>query len=311
MNLMSDAYLQRLTGQLADGVARLPEAFRQRHARWIRSLQNPDGGFPDREGGSDLYYTGFALRTLAVLQALDEPVCQGVARFLQTRMTGQTSVVDFFSFLLSAFLVQLGGGPDLFASAPRDWPDRVADLLETFRTPDGGYAKTPQAAAGSTYHTFLVMLTYQLLDRPFRQTDDLIRFVQTRRRQDGGYVEFAPMRRSGTNPTAAAIGILQLTQALTNDARQAVIDFLTQLPSPIEGGLRANDRIPVADLLSTFTGSWTLAQLDALDRLPADAIRDYARRLEVPTGGFRGGLWDNAADVEYTFYGIGVTALLA
>ena len=28
-------------------------------------------------------------------------------------------------------------------------------------------------------------------------------------------------------------------------------------------------------------------------------------------GGFMGGLWDDQVDVEYTFYGVGVLALLA
>ena len=45
-----------------------------------------------------------------------------------------------------------------------------------------------------------------------------------------------------------------------------MIDFLTEMRSE-EGGLRANGRIPIADLLSTFTGGWTLYQLGALDRL--------------------------------------------
>ena len=41
------------------------------------------------------------------------------------------------------------------------------------------------------------------------------------------------------------------------------------------------------------------------------AVREYAESVELPTGGFRGGLWDDAADVEYTFYGLGTLALAA
>ena len=32
--------------------------------------------------------------------------------------------------------------------------------------------------------------------------------------------------------------------------------------------------------------------------------------LEFPTGGFRGASWDEQADVEYTFYGLGTLGLL-
>src|SRR5262249_15967981 len=97
---------------------------------------------------------------------------------------------------------------------------------------------------------------------------------------------------------------------LTAEERHGLLEFLAGMPS-MEGGLRANPNIPLADLLSTFTGTWTLYQLGALDRLenPRAAL-GYSLTLEARSGGFRGGLWDDRSDVEYTFYGLGVVALL-
>src|SRR5205814_7761677 len=112
-------------------------------------------------------------------------------------------------------------------------------------------------------------------------------------------------------PTAAGVGLLQILGELDETARQGTADFLAALPSPFEGGLRANDRIPAADLLSTFTGGWTLDQLGAADRLDWAKVRSYAEECERPIGGFRGGLWDDRTDVEYTFYGLGTLALAA
>jgi geranylgeranyl transferase type-2 subunit beta len=144
-----------------------------------------------------------------------------------------------------------------------------------------------------------------------------VRFIHARRREDGGFVEIAPMRRSGTNPTAAAVGVLHLVggegvagAALPTDVRDGVVQLLAGMASP-EGGLRANSRAPLADLLSTFTGLWTLQQLGALDRVDTAAALQYVRQLELPGGGFRGGLWDAHTDVEYTFYGLGCLGLLA
>src|SRR5262249_32053369 len=161
------------------------------------------------------------------------------------------------------------------------------------RTPDGGYAKSAGGAAGSTYHTFLVGLTYQLLGRPFPQPEAVLRFAQSRRREDGGYVEIAPMRRSGTNPTAAAFGVLQMLDeaevdhpGLTQETKENVLEFLGTMSSA-EGGLRANGRAPLSDLLSTFTGAWTLHQLGALDRLDQTAALRYVQTLALATGGFR------------------------
>jgi len=305
-------YLLRLTTRLAEGLAREPVEFRKRHAGYLATCQNPDGGFPGREGDSDLYYTGFALRGLAVLDALTPEIANRAADFLRLRLTQQASVVDFFSFLYSCALVQLGGGPDVLVGSPTDWPDRVAATLETFRTPDGGYGKAVGDRAASTYHSFLVLLCYQLLGRDLPDAEKLKSLVKSRGREDGGFVEIAPMRRGGTNPTAAAVGILQILAATLEQFHtetQTVILFLIGMTSP-EGGLRANARAPLADLLSTFTGAWTLEQLNALDRLDLNSLRSYAQALELKTGGFRAGLWDNRADVEYTFYGLGVTSLL-
>jgi geranylgeranyl transferase type-2 subunit beta len=305
----AEPYLVRLTTRLADALAVLPEAFRARHARYLLACQNPDGGFPGRDGGSDLYYTGFALRGLAVLDALTPEVAGRAAGYLRGRLTTEAGVVDFFSLLYACVLVQAGGGPDVLADSPADWPGRVAALLESFRAADGGYAKAPGSASGSTYTTFLVALCHQLLNRPLPRPDEVVRFVRGRRREDGGAVEFAPMRRSGTNPTAAAVGVLQIVGALDDGTRAGVAGFLAGLQTP-EGGLSANGRMPVADLLSTFTGCWTLGQLGELGRLDLAAARKYARSLERPDGGFHGGAWDGGFDVEYTFYGMGAAALL-
>lgn len=304
-------YLQGLTLKLLEGVEKLPEATRRRHLIYLLASQNRDGGFSGREGGSDLYYTGFALRGLAVLQGLSPELGERAGGFLRDKLAESASVIDLFSLLVGVVLTRVAGGPDVFADAPADWPDRVGHTLETFRTPDGGYAKSAGEDAGSTYHSFLIALTYELLGRELPESDRLVAFVSGRRREDGGFVEVAAMRKSGTNPTAAGVGVLQICGALTDDVKQATADFLAGLPSELEGGYRANTRIPGADLLSTFTASWTLYQLGAAGRIDVDAVRSYALAVEEPSGGFRGGLWDKGFDVEYTFYGLGTLALMA
>src|SRR5262245_7257806 len=108
-------YLQDLTALLAAGAARLPQEQRARHAAYLHAAQNADGGFSGREGGSDLYYTGFALRSLTVLDALTPEVCRRAADFLRQGLRQQASVVDFFSLLYSCLLVQAAAGIDVLA----------------------------------------------------------------------------------------------------------------------------------------------------------------------------------------------------
>lgn len=306
-----DGYLQYLNDRLERGLSRAPESLRHLHASWLARQQNPDGGFSGREGDSDLYYTGFGLRGLSVLDALTPAICDSAAGFLRGCLTRQTSVVDFFSFLYACLLVQVSGGPDVLGAAPSDWPERVAQTLDTFRTKDGGYNKSPGANSGSTYHTFLVGLCYQLLGQSFPHPGGVEKFVRSRRRDDGGFVEVAPMRRSGTNPTAAGVGILHLLHGLkhADDDTRAAAEFLGRMGS-MDGGLLANDRIPLADLLSTFTGLWTLELLGGLGDFNKAECRSFVHTLALPEGGFKGGLWDEGTDVEYTFYALGTLALV-
>jgi geranylgeranyl transferase type-2 subunit beta len=302
----SDSYLVRLTTRLTEGLARLPAENRARHERYLLAAQNADGGFSGREGGSDLYYTAFGLRGLAVLDALTPDVCRRSATSLRDCLTRDVSVIDLFSLLYAAFLAELAGEPVL-PPHPDPWRGNVLALLESCRAPDEGYAKTPGGRSGSVYHTFLVCLCHELLSEPIPCADKLVAFIESRRRDDGGYVEIAPMKRSGTNPTAAAIGVLTMLDRINDGRTASAAQFLRSVQSP-DGGFRGNIRAPVGDLLSTFTAAWTLQDLRA-DGLDSNRCLAFARSCEMPAGGFRGGLWDDRADVEYTFYGLGCLAL--
>ena len=317
-----EPYLLRLGRRLATGLAGLDETRRQAHRQFLISQQNPDGGFSGRvvrdeddnphqplERDSDLYYTSFAVRALALIDEFKAADAERVAAYLSQSGRSRASVIDVVSWLYCAVMVQLAEGPDVLSTASANWPERLAATLEEFRTNDGGYAKTREGAVGSTYHTFLVALCLELIGQPLREPGRVIEFLLGRRRDDGGFVEIAPMKQSGTNPTAAAIAILQMHDAVTDDIRAGVEDFLTSVRGD-DGGFQANARIPFSDSLSTFTGYLTCLDLNLTDVLSPKKIRKFLAELELKHGGYRAAIWDNAADVEYTFYGLGLTALV-
>jgi geranylgeranyl transferase type-2 subunit beta len=302
-------YLENLTLRLAAGLGELPAEVRDPHVRYLKSAQRSDGGFAGRDGGSDLYYTGFGLRGLAVLGELYGDTAERAATFLRGRLSGRESIVDFLSLIYSARLLAQAAGVDPLADAVPQWRDAVAESLDRLRRPDGGYAKGAEGHASSTYHTFLVVLCLQLIERPVPDPAGIVAFVRSQACDEGGFREIRAGKRAGTNPTAAAIGTLQALGALRPEDRESTLDFLVEMQND-EGGLRANTRIPIADLLSTFTGLLTLMDLDALAEIePRDAAR-FVASLEMPMGGFHAAAWDPAHDVEYTFYGLGCRALL-
>jgi len=304
------SYLFDLTVRLSTGLAALPADVRARHGQYLLAAQRDDGGFAGREGGSDLYYTGFALRGLALLGELYGPPAEKAAGFLRSRLGGQESIVDFFSLVYGAALLETAAGIDIFAQTGPAWKANVASLLETFRRPDGGYAKGPEGTASSTYHTFLVLLCLELAERQPPEPEKIVAFLQSQRADEGGFREIRASKRAGTNPTAAAISALRMLGALDEPTRQDTLDFLAEMQTD-EGGLRANTRIPIADLLSTFTGFLTLQDLGGADEINIAAVLQFVRSLAREEGGFHGAAWDTAHDVEYSFYGLGCLGLLA
>jgi geranylgeranyl transferase type-2 subunit beta len=228
---------------------------------------------------------------------------------LSSRLSGRETVVDLLSLIYGASLLHMSAGIDVFADAPRGWQDALSDRLEEFRRPDGGYAKAAEGQASSTYHSFLLLICRQLIGRPLPEPLRMVEFILSQQSPGGGFREIRVGKRAGTNPTAAAVGVLRILDALDDEVCRSTIQFLAEMQTD-EGGLRANTRIPIADLLSSMTGMLTLTDLGGLDQIDCDAARDYVLALESPDGGFRAAAWDDACDVEYTFYGLSCLALL-
>ena len=302
-------YLQQLTIKLATGIGRLPESVRQLHIDYLLQAQQPDGGFRGRDGESDLYYTSFALRGLAILGELYGPTAEKAAEFLSAQMKQHQSIVDFFSLFYGASLVKAAAGIDLFEKSDPAWQQQVADLLNSLRRDDGGFAKAPEGKFGSTYNSFLVMLVLQLIEHPIQKPERIVEFLNSQMAEDGGWREIKVSKRAGTNPTAAAAASLQMIDSVDQETADLTIDFLLDMQTD-EGGLRANTRIPIADLLSSFTGGLTLLDFGAFHELDVESFQRFTNSLQLDGGGFMAAAWDESHDVEYTFYGLGCLALI-
>ncbi len=302
------SYQAELMLRLGSGAVALPDELRVRHGAYLAAAQGADGGFAGRRGPSDVYYTGFALRGLAMLGQLTAESARRAGDFLAARAAAPLPPAEFVSLLGGATRVELAGGGDVFARAGRDRRQMVLDVFGPLRRSDGGYAKSARGSPGSVYQTFLAVACYEMVGLPPDGPEAIIDLVLSRRRADGGFAELGAIAQGGTNPTAAALGLLRMLGALQEPVRAAAIDFLAAMQTA-DGGLRAHGRLPVADLLSTFSGVVALADLGAGGAIDLGAAVRFARSLEQPGGGFRAGAWDSQADVEYTFYGLGVAAL--
>ena len=115
-------YLEELTIRLATGVSQFPPDDRRVLAQFLIAAQQPDGGFSGREGGSDLYYTSFALRGLAILGELQGDLADRCAAYLINQLQGQVANIDFIVFLYAAALLDVSAGINIYVQSDPSWP---------------------------------------------------------------------------------------------------------------------------------------------------------------------------------------------
>ena len=266
----------------------------RRAARFIRSKALPDGGFAGRAPASDLYYTAFAMQTLA---ALGEQAPAAVAAYLGALGDGGSLDFVHLACLARCWSVWQDGAPapDVRRAGPAH--------LESFRSADGGYHLAPGAPAGTAYGAFLALGAYQDLQSPLPDPAGLARSVESLRTGDGGFANQHDLPFGSTAATAAAVAVLR---ELGRGADRAAADWLLARRSPATAGF-----VPFAfegatpDLLSTATALHALASAGAaLGNEPRLACREFVLALEGPGGGFRGQADETDADCEYTFYGL-------
>ena len=77
-------YLIQLADRVAHGLKQISADRIARHRKFLLSQQTEAGGFKGREGDADLYYTGFAVRALAVSGGMDTDCSRKVAEYLRS-----------------------------------------------------------------------------------------------------------------------------------------------------------------------------------------------------------------------------------
>ena len=259
---------------------------------FLRTQLTPAGGFADRAGNPDLYYTVFGLEGLFALRA-DLPT-QQVLSYLRSQ--GDGAALDFVH--LSCLCRCWAGMP---VDTKCDIPvSAILGRVESFRSADGGYAQEPGQAEGTIYGCFLALGAYQDLSIELPNLPGLLNCVNGLHAEDGGYANQRDLPFGLTPSTAAAVTLLrQYHQPIPPD----VGDWLLGRQHS-EGGFYATPLAPIPDLLSTATALHALSGLHVdLDPI-RDQTLDFIDTLWTSSGGFHGNWSDDHLDVEYTYYGL-------
>lgn len=259
---------------------------------FVTRQRHPDGGFRNRAGDPDLYYTVFGCDCLIALRA-EVPVAPLVAYLAPL---GDGEGLDFVHLCCLA---------RAWAALPRAVRPAatlagIAARLAGFRAADGGFAPQPGAPYGSVYAAFLALGAYQDCGVPLPDRDRLHASLAGLRARDGGFANHPAAQEGVTTATAAAVLLLR---HLGGSVPAELASWLLARHYP-RGGFFATPGATVPDLLSTATALHALAAL----HVPLDPIRepclDFLDSLWCNRGGFYGHWADDGLDCEYLFYAL-------
>src|SRR5437867_5059783 len=129
--------------------------------RFLYSQVNEDGGFKDRAGKSDLYYTVFGLQGLAALAMLNpepEPEFRDIIartkRYLEAFGCGEG--LDFVHVCSLARCWAAVSSPFSTVAAKADRLG-IIERLERWRSDDGGFNPVKGSPFGTAYGAFLAL----------------------------------------------------------------------------------------------------------------------------------------------------------
>ena len=259
---------------------------------FVQGQRNGDGGFTDRSGKSDLYYTVFGIEALLALQADLSP---GVTE-QYLRGFGNGEFLDFVHLTcLARCWASLRKG-----ILDQDTCREILHRIEGFRSQDGGYQDVPHSPHGTAYGCFLAMGAYQDLQADLPDIGGLTRCLKCLQTQDGAFANH-PHLDAGTTPaTAAAVTLLR---CLGESVHHSVGRWLLSRCSP-QGGFFAIPAAPIPDLLSTATALHALAGM----QVPLDDVKepclDFIDSLWTNKGAFYGNWMEDTLDCEYTYYAL-------
>lgn len=259
---------------------------------FLRSKLSEQGGFVDRGGNPDLYYTVFGLEGMLALQM--EPPRERMAAWLETFGDGEG--LDFVH-LCSLARCWRGIWDRDIATRPRE---ALAARIEAYRTEEGGFHSSRQKKYGNAYGGLLAGAAYEDLGLPVPRPEGLAIAMLGLQTADGAFSNERGQAEGSTTATAAAAAFY----------RHAGVPVPTELKTWLisrctpAGGFLAFPRAPLPDLLSTAVA------LHALDGMQADlsGLReiclDFVDSLWSAEGGFHGHWADDDLDCEYTYYGL-------
>lgn len=269
---------------LQNAVSLLDEQGKEEVRQFILNNQNNDGGFCDRGGASDLYYSLFGLLILKAVEETGHPPVETSLDKLRQFTTSQSSA-KVPGFIEKCCLVLLQKELNTKGYS------RLTSLLSL-----GKSFWKERASINLSYRSFVLFLT---LDAVLPVTS-FIKVPSKRMMEQTVMNEHSPC-----SEVAAKVFLNKMTQKENQDEVKLLQTFLAP-----QGGFKAFLHLGHADMLSTAVALFALQYAGADLRIIKPSTLDFIQN-NYQAGAFLSGDGDRTADVEYTFYGLLALGILA
>ena len=292
---------------------------------FVVSQKSEIGGFADRAGKPDIYYSVFGY-TLAFVYDIKLDLEKEFSLLESRDKTKELDLVHAVCYLRCYFLLLVIEQKQKFGLKidPSKLDGFLSKLvlkglvkklkkecqsyfefIETYQSKDGGYNHNRKNADQATvYATFLVWTLYQDLNEKEASLNKMTDQLDALSCEDGS---FANDNSSKTGvSSASAAGLIMLGDKSADSERTTA--YLMQNYTP-RGGFKAASNLPIADILSTSTALLALYMSGENLQDLSDKSIDFINLHWDESGGFFGSIADMTCDVEYTYYallGIGI-----
>ncbi len=288
-------------------------------SEFLLSTNHQNGGFVDRAGKVDPYYSVFGY-TLAFVLDFDIDIDRELT-FLDIwckennpDLVHAVSVVQCYFLLysikekskLNSITKSLAGVSILRDRVKRGVATKVkslcADMLEiieSYKSQKFGYNHTKASAKrGTIYGNYLVLNLYYDLGVDV-DVDEIMSSITTLQCTDGAFVNDDFTKSGVTSSTAAGAVLLKY---INHSNYSKSIEWLKSHFNK-HGGCLASTGLPIADLLSTGTALFAL-KFCGESMVEFDNSAEFVDMHWDESGGFFGSIADMHPDCEYTFYAL-------
>ncbi len=288
---------------------------------YLYSCLNKTGGFSDRTGVADPYYSVFGY-TLAYIFEIEISV-EKQFKFLEDweknneidlihaaslihcklllaaidskskakKLAKKLSKVNFIKNIVKKNIVTQISKEN----------SGLLDIIKTYKSRDNGYNHVAKNAdKGTVYAAFLVWSLFQDLDINKRELNDIIKSIESLENNNGSFVNENVSKTGVTSTTAAGL----IMKLLDNKMDSGKTIIWIKKRQDMRGGFKAIDGNVPADLLSTATALTALNIANENTRISVSKTEDFINLHWDEPGGFFGSVADMTPDCEYTYYAL-------